>query len=632
MSRKAAPWSRPKTPAQPPTPTAPSLDADAASRWLRVLVLACATVVLLAVFSHAFGDADGWWHLKTGQYIVQQHRLPVPDPFSFTTEMGQPLYPEEPMIRHFNLTHEWLSQAIFYAAYAVGGFGGVVALRTLLLFSFCALAGLLTYRRTKEFYWAVAAGLAAANVIDVLAVERPHIFTYVLLAATLLILERGRPLWLLPPLFLFWANCHGGFVLGWVALGGYCAQAVWLRWRGRPRADERRLLSVTACSVLAAGLNPNGFRIFQVLASYRRSGMQASILEWQPPHYGELSVYTVLLYSGALCLLWAGRRARLVDWLLFALFAVASVSALRNGFLIALAGPVIVAAYFPWKRAMAWVGQGLLLALAISTYWNMGGAGQWMKPLAVAAALAAVCFLAARGRMRIAEAGVAVALACAAYAQSASPRAFRFIAGEDFWPQGAADFMLAHRIAGPMLNNYHQGGYLIWKLWPRERVFIDGRALNEAVFRDAYRMITLDSSGGRDPAQLLNDYGIEVILMSGIEFTSGQPYSLPTALLVLPKTEWKLVYQDHMDMIFMRHPPPDVKPLNRLDGLVSLENQCQFHMQFYPTEPRCALGLSKTFQAIGDDARTRKWLRSWVERKQEPDADAERAYRLMMGR
>ncbi|HMD70258.1 MAG TPA: hypothetical protein VKF41_02885 [Bryobacteraceae bacterium] len=632
MPRKASPWSRPKIPASPPTPAAQPAGAEAPRRWLRALVLAGAMVVLLAGFSHPFGDADGWWHLKTGQYIVQQHRLPVPDPFSFTTDLGKPLYPDEPMIRHFNLTHEWLSQAIFYAAYAVGGFGGVVALRMLLLFAFCVLVGLLAYRRAGEFYWAVAAGLAAADVIAPLAVERPHIITYVLLAATLLILERGRPLWLLPPLFLFWSNCHGGFVLGWVALGGYCAQAVWLRWRGRPAADERRLWWVTACSVAVTGLNPNGFRIFQVLAGYHGSSMQAAILEWQPPHCGELSVYTVLLYAGALSLMWARRRARLVDWLLFALFAAASISALRNGFLIAILGPAVIAAYFPWKRAMAWVGQGVLLALVISTYLTVGGADRWVKALAVAAALAAVYFLAARGRTRIAETGVAVVLAWAAYVQSTSPGSFRFIAGEDFWPQGAADFMLAHHITGRMLNNYHQGGYLIWKLWPQERVFIDGRALNETAFHDAFRMITADSSGGKDPAQLLNDYGIEVILMSGIEFVTGQPYPLTTALTVMPNTEWKLVYQDHQGMIFMRHPPPDVKPLNKLDGLVSLENQCQFHMQFYRGEVHCAQGLSKLFRSMGDDFRTRRWLRAWVERKQEPDPDAERAYRIMMGR
>ena len=46
------------------------------------------------------------------------------------------------------------------------------------------------------------------------------------------------------------------------------------------------------------------------------------------------------------------------------------------------------------------------------------------------------------------------------------------------YPDGAARFLLANHIGGPMFNTYEYGGYLMWRLWPQERVFIDGRALN----------------------------------------------------------------------------------------------------------------------------------------------------------
>jgi hypothetical protein len=600
--------------------------------WVQALVLACAAVVLLANFSHSMVDSDSWWHLKTGQYIVQHHRLPVPDPFAFTTDMGKPAYPAEPMVRRFNLTHEWLAEVIFYAAYAVGGFAGVVALRMLLLFTFCVLVGLLVYQRTKGFYWAVAASLAPVGVIALFATERPHIITYVLLCVTLLILERGRPWWALPPLFLFWSNCHGGYIMGWVALGGYCAQALTLRWRGRPIAGERRLYWVTACCVLASGLNPNGFRVLQVLSSYSASHLQSNIFEWKPTNYWEFSTFNVLLYSGALCLLWARRRARLVDWLFFAAFALAALSAVRNTFLLVIEAPIVIAVYFPWKRVAAWAGRCGLLALSILIYPKEGGASGWAKPLVFGAALAAVYFLARRGRGRIAEIGVAVVLAYVAYAQATARLSFQFAAEEDWYPKGAAEFLLAHHITGPMLNNYHHGGYLIWKLWPQERVFIDGRALNETAFADAERMHLAETSDGKDPSQLLKDYGIEVILMSSFEFVSGAPYSLIPALAMMPQTEWKLVYQDHVAMIFMRHPPPDVKPLNRLDALAGMETQCVFHIKYYPNEPRCANALIKIFEMNGDYVRARQWLRYWVEHKQEPDPEAERTYQLLMRR
>jgi hypothetical protein len=31
-------------------------------------------------------------------------------------------------------------------------------------------------------------------------------------------------------------------------------------------------------------------------------------------------------------------------------------------------------------------------------------------------------------------------------------------------------------VPGPLLNQYDWGGYIVWKLWPRVPVYIDGRA------------------------------------------------------------------------------------------------------------------------------------------------------------
>ena len=64
--------------------------------------------------SRAKGNAAAAWvatYLKTGQYILTHHRLPVPDPFAYTTAGAAPAYPGEAATRHFNLTHEWLAQA-----------------------------------------------------------------------------------------------------------------------------------------------------------------------------------------------------------------------------------------------------------------------------------------------------------------------------------------------------------------------------------------------------------------------------------------------------------------------------------------------------------------------------------------
>src|SRR5436190_7292459 len=86
---------------------------------------ALAAVFLVGLFSTELADPDSWWHLATGRYIVTHHHLPVPDPFAYTTALVPPANPAEASTEHFNLTHEWLAQAVWYGIQSIGGFGAV---------------------------------------------------------------------------------------------------------------------------------------------------------------------------------------------------------------------------------------------------------------------------------------------------------------------------------------------------------------------------------------------------------------------------------------------------------------------------------------------------------------------------
>src|ERR1035437_8427445 len=147
-------------PARPALPV-PQPRAAALSGWLRALLPALCAVLLLGLFSREIYDSDFWWHLRTGQYIVEKHALPFPDRFAWTTATAHDAYPGEARTRQFNLTHEWLAQVIFYAVWRAGGSAGVVAARAVALTAFCGLAGLSAWRRRGSFYGALAATLAA---------------------------------------------------------------------------------------------------------------------------------------------------------------------------------------------------------------------------------------------------------------------------------------------------------------------------------------------------------------------------------------------------------------------------------------------------------------------------------------
>jgi hypothetical protein len=206
----------------------------------------------------------------------------------------------------------------------------------------------------------------------------------------------------------------------------------------------------------------------------------------------------------------------------------------------------------------------------------------------------------------LADGALAVVLAGVCIAAVAEGRAFQFRPADWKEPVGAANFLRAHNMTAPMFNAYEDGGYLIWRLWPQEKVFTDGRALNERVFTDFQRIAyNADASGGKSAAQLLDEYGIQVMVLPMFEMNNGHPYLLAAALSDPTQVTWKLVYRDAQSVVYMRTPPGGVTPLNSFEALASMEEQCTLYSEH--GFPACAPSLAGLFAQIGDRARAAKW-------------------------
>jgi len=582
----------PSRPAPAPAPVPKSSPA------LRYAILALTVIALFTMFTGESGDADTWIHLRAGQWMVENHRLPIPDPFAWTTYLGKPLYPAEHATRDLNLKHEWLGQVIWYLIWAAVGTPGMILFRAACVAGFCLITGWIVWRRTANFYLSIAAVFVASTLARSIAVDRPYVVTYLLLALTMLILERRQPpasqseirasapgprplnLWVLPPLFMFWANLHGGFFVGWIVLGAYCAEALVERLRGKPPADERALWGACIASLLASGLNPAVYGVIPGMFAYRQSFMQNTLAEWHTPAMWPPSWHSGLLACGAAVMLAAWKRVRVADWLMFGIFAAMAYMAFRNVIFLALVSPIMIATYLPKRK---------LNIPRIAEY----------------AAVAAIVLLAGE--------------------RVTSGRAFQLHVASWKFPDGAVKFIRDHHITGPMFNLYEWGGYLMWSAWPVQKTFVDGRALNESVFRD-YMRIALNSRDlahfspvSHDGQDLLDRYGVQVILIEGFEYSRGTVYFLAPALAIDPTTQWKLVYQDNAAMVFMRNPPPGVRPLPPTDVFTSLEAQCRNQIEHAPGMVRCARGLGDLYARLNALDRSRQWLEAYLARNTEPD-------------
>src|SRR5712675_2110088 len=150
---------------------------------LRSTELAFAAILLfglLGMTARNATDPDLWWHLRTGQLIVESGHVPHYDPFSFTRA------------GHAWISHEWLSEVVFYELWKHAGAAALIVFSAIittagfmLLYLRCLLGG-------AEKHWAAAAtafgALASAPSWGV----RPQMFTFTLASLRLWLLESAN--------------------------------------------------------------------------------------------------------------------------------------------------------------------------------------------------------------------------------------------------------------------------------------------------------------------------------------------------------------------------------------------------------------------------------------------------------
>ncbi|MGA2264104.1 MAG: hypothetical protein ABSH28_22055, partial [Acidobacteriota bacterium] len=157
---------------------------------------------------------DIWWHLKTGEWIWQQHRIPRIDPFSFTAA-GKPW-----------IAHEWLFGLVAFLIHRTSGLAGLIGAKALIVAAAVALAPWAARSRGATAGMTLLVLTASYAIARLRLAERSELISLLLAIAFLLVHEKSkdrRPLLLLlPALQLLWVNIHGGTaLLGWFLAGGF---------------------------------------------------------------------------------------------------------------------------------------------------------------------------------------------------------------------------------------------------------------------------------------------------------------------------------------------------------------------------------------------------------------------------
>jgi hypothetical protein len=400
--------------------------------------------------------------------------------------------------------------------YAGSGFIGLSLFYVLLslgaVFLFWNIA-----RRLSSLEAASLALLALLPLIAGRAEVRPEAWSYFLSGLFLdILLFRRRFLWALPLLMALWVNLHIGFIFGFLVFGACGLEELW-KWR---KGEVNRFKLVAWVGLAALGgamLNPFGPKlVLYPLNIFKNYGYR--IVENQSIFFLE--------------------RLGFSQGMHFGLFAL-SLAALVGGTVWLLA-----------SRALA-PRVVLALPLLLAVLATLG-----VRHFAIYAlfAVPALALVVREGWLRVGE-EVAAFLSMGAVAVLLSLQAQDLARA---WPNvgwglmpdalAAEQFFSHEGLTGPIFNNYDVGGYLIFGLFPRERVYVDNRpeAYSESFFQNEYIAPQEDENAWR---ALDERYGFNAIFFYYRDYT---PWAQAFLARRLADPAWAPVYADAYDIIFLK--------------------------------------------------------------------------------
>ncbi|KRB52645.1 hypothetical protein [Phenylobacterium sp. Root700] len=396
---------------------------------LVVAVAAFAAFAILLPVDTIFNDGDTYWHLATGQWILDHRAVPTTDPFSYTFA-GAPWQ-----------AHEWLSEVVMTLAYKAAGWNGLRVLVALAFGATAAILGAYLRRWLAPGPLLLLLGFAlACGAPSLLA--RPHILALPVLAAWVVGLMSARDagrapsLWLLP-LMAIWANLHGGFVLGLALIAPFALEALTETWR-RPWPVIRSwgLFGVAALAMTL--LTPHG--VEGLIFPFKLMGMQSlpAIVEWRGADFSKMTVFEVAILEALFFCLWRGVKIPAIRLLLMLGLFHMALQHVRHQAVFALIAALLLAE--PLARAKLEAG-----AAAPRRSGDWGPVGPTLAALGLAI-LAAITI-----RLSVpTERGDGIVSPVSALAKT--PQDLR---------------------RAPVFNEYSFGGYLVFE---GVQPFIDGRA------------------------------------------------------------------------------------------------------------------------------------------------------------
>ena len=436
---------------------------------------------------------------------------------------------------------------IFYLIERALGFPGLslsfIAVSATTLWLFLRLAA-----RYGSFALAVLLTLAVIPVLITRHEIRPEMFSYLLSGLFLHLLwdyrqgRRGRGwLFVLPLLQLLWVNLHIYFFIGVLMVGTFlCQSLIDLAAKNSPEARShgapcKVLATVLLATSAASCINPAGVRgaiypllVFQgyefpVIENYSVPAILGAGFKFLPLVYF-LIVFAVLCFSWLYVFVKDRSNLSVSHFFLTLFFSAMAWWTIRNFAMFAF------------------------VALSLAAV-NLGKAAQSLRLLTSSLGIAV-----AAGAV-----GVLLVLINPIYFFGGGRGGFGI--GLKEGNLAALEFLRQENLRGPIFNNFDVGGYLIYGLYPRERVFVDNRpeAYPASFFAEDYFPLLVNDEKWRGS---LNAHRFNAIVISHRGRSAAGENFIVRRML---DPDWAAVFFDKDILILARRYGPNQPVIARYE-------------------------------------------------------------------
>ncbi len=439
-------------------------------------------------------------HIKTGEIIVKCFCVPKINLYSY-------VLPDFPFINH-----HWLSEVFFYFIHNFFGFTGIFIFRTIdILFAF-SLSYYIAYKKSP--FWAFSLGFFFAYVLSERFDSRPEIFSFIFISVFLFLIEKFRIskstkyLYPLPLIEFIWANSHIYFIVGIFIFGSLVVNEFF------KKKISVKVLLLFGLTIFVTVLNPNGiyggFVPFTIFGNYNYAIVENQNIFFLNSFFFSARVFLFEILSLIFILLYlANIKKNDIFYSLVCFFAIISSFFMIRNF------PIFVLIALPYMTFLS-----LSLERKIKDKYLV-------KNIKIVLLIVLVIFVPYR------------------IYKIVSYPIYGWGIVDGVGP--SVDYFVKENLSGPIFNNFDVGGYLIYRLYPKEKIFVDARpeVYTKESF-DEYKKIQEDPEFFKE---MSTKYKFKTIIFGRNDLT---PWGQKFLVAIGQNNLWKEVFRDDWMIIYVR--------------------------------------------------------------------------------